>query len=98
VEVQLQVKDWIERLKKELDPEESVCMHLWTRPDIEERAKEKGYNLSANDCDRLLDDMEIHIDSGLGVSWVTVEVYVDNYIRDNNLTKDSNFVENDNDE
>jgi len=59
------MKQWIERLQKDYDPEESVCMHLWTRPDIEEKAKEMGYNLTANNCDNILDHMEIHIDSGL---------------------------------
>ncbi len=70
----MKVKYWIERLQKDYDLEESVCIHLWTRPDIEERAKELGYNFTANDCDLILEDMEHHIDSGLGVSWVTVDI------------------------
>jgi len=94
----MKVKQWIERLQKDYNPEESVCMHLWTRPDIEEKAKERGYNLTEDDCDRILVDMENHIDSGMGVSWVTVEYFVDKYISENNLHQDSELVEDNNDE
>lgn len=94
----MKVKYWIERLQKDYDLEESVCIHLWTRPDIEERAKELGYNFTANDCDLILEDMEHHIDSGLGVSWETVKYYIDDYISENNLDQDPDFVEDDNDE
>jgi len=46
-----------------------ISLHAFMdRPDIEEKAKEMGYNLTANNCDNILDHMEIHIDSGLGVS------------------------------
>ena len=91
----MKVKYWIERLQKDFDPEESICMHLWTRPDTEEKAKEIGYNLTSIDCDRILEDMEHHIDSSMGVSWVTVGCFIDIYISENNLIKDPNFVEDD---
>ena len=76
----MKIKDWIEILQKE-NPEESICMHYWQVGDVMEQAEEMGEELTREEAEQILEDMERHIDSEMGVSWTSVSVGIEDFIR-----------------
>ena len=75
----MKIKDWIEILQKE-NPQESICMHYWQVGDVMEQAEEMGEELTREEAEQILEDMERHIDSEMGVSWTSVSVGIEDFI------------------
>jgi hypothetical protein len=75
----MKIKDWIEILQKE-NPEESICMHYWQVGDVMEQAEEMGEELTREEAEQILEDMERHIDSEMGVSWTNVSAGIEDFI------------------
>ena len=75
----MKIKDWIEILQKE-NPEESICMHYWQVDDVLGKAEEMGEEITREEAEQILEDMERHIDSEMGVSWTSVSVGIEDFI------------------
>lgn len=79
----MQVKELIRELKT-YSPDEEVAYILWTRADIRGVGKENfGVELSNLECDEILADMHNHSDAEYGMTWITVDTFVDDHIRIN---------------
>ena len=94
----MQVKQWIENLQRDFKPDDYVCVHIWQADDIKAKASEMKlpFELTDDDVENILIELEDNIDSSLGVSWVTVEsqieVYVENDPRSNPQDDDETEV------
>jgi hypothetical protein len=76
----MKVKEWIKMLQKS-NPEESVCIHMWQVEDVIEQAKEIGKRVTKNEAQEILEEIEDNIDSELGVSWTTIRIGIEDFIR-----------------
>ena len=77
----MKVKDWIKRLQNEFSPDEEICVHLWQRADVQGVAMDRhNWKLTNEQADEILEDIERHIDSELGVSWMTLYVYIETFV------------------
>ena len=59
---------------------EHVCMIVWSREDVIGYAKnERGHpmKVSNEEADEILDSMESHHDASQGITWLTIDVYLD---------------------
>jgi len=81
----MKIKDWIEILQKE-NPEESICMNYWQVGDVIEKAEEMGEEITREEAEQILEDMERHIDCEYGVSWANVSEGIKDFI--NNRDKE----------
>jgi hypothetical protein len=68
----MKAKDAINFLK-DYDPDEEVCMVLWTVPDVEERAEEMEIEVTPELTASVLAFMERKHDAEIGISWDTVD-------------------------
>jgi hypothetical protein len=66
----------IEHLKG-YDPEEGLCVLIWTRADIRGRAQRMNMNLTDDQLDLLLYRLEHKHDASLGVSWDTIDAFLE---------------------
>ncbi|MBT4309033.1 MAG: hypothetical protein HOD49_01335 [Anaerolineae bacterium] len=58
---------------------DSVALHVWSREDIIGVAKERGWPISPEATDEILENIERHVDCELGITWLTVEIAVDDF-------------------
>ena len=58
---------------------DSVAIHVWSRPDVYRVAWEAGWPISQNMADEILSDVEGHVDSEYGITWLTFENAVDEF-------------------
>lgn len=54
---------------------------MWTPPDVIDLGRRKGYELTLDRANEILEDMDHHADCSIGMTWDTVEYYVDEYVR-----------------
>ena len=74
------VSEWIQRLQNEFKPDQHICIHLWQTDDVISKANEMGVAVTEEEAEDVIEGMEHHIDSSLGVSWITVECGIDDFI------------------
>ncbi len=71
----------IAEIKKRLswcgDDDTIVCAAIWCRQDVLERAKERGIAITNEQADGVLNNMDYKQDCSLGISWDTMDVYLD---------------------
>lgn len=58
---------------------DSVAIHVWSRPDVYRVAWEAGWPISQDMADEILSDVEGHVDSEYGITWLTFENAVDEF-------------------
>jgi hypothetical protein len=75
----MKIKDWIAILQKE-NPEESICMNYWQIGDVLQQAEEMGEEITREEAEQILEDMERHIDCEFGVSWTNVTEGIKDFI------------------
>jgi hypothetical protein len=56
-----------------------VAMALWVREDVIGKAKAMGYTLTNEAADDILDEIDRKQDAELGISWTTLECYIEDY-------------------
>jgi len=61
-----------------------VAIHVWSRPDVYRVAWEAGWPISPDMADEILSDVESHVDSEYGITWMTFENAVDEFYADFN--------------
>ncbi len=75
----MQVKDLIQKLKEWYKPTEHLAVHIWSSDDIKEAAQEMETELSQEDINNVLDNLDNDIDSELGISWDTLRSAIEDY-------------------
>ncbi len=71
------VKDIIDRLHRQWNPDEHIAVAIWSEVDVLERAEEKNMAITregAREIIRLIDDKQ---DCSIGITWDTIDVYLD---------------------
>ena len=61
-----------------------VAIHVWSRPDVYRVAWEAGWPISPDMADEILSDVESHVDSAYGITWLTFENAVQEFYEDFN--------------
>jgi hypothetical protein len=59
-----------------------VAIAIWQRADVLGIAEDQGVKLSPEEADEILDDIDANQDCEYGISWMTLQCYVDDYVRD----------------
>ena len=73
----------IREAKQELDrcgggvEDTIVCVAIWTVEDVIERAYERGMVVTRSQAERILEEMEQKQDASIGISWDTIDSYLD---------------------
>jgi hypothetical protein len=57
-----------------------VAIDIWQRDDIMQRAEQLGAKLSNEDADNILDDIDRRQDCELGITWDTLDCYIQEYV------------------
>ena len=52
----------------------------WSTEDVLHQAKEKGVNLTEDEANEILLQMERKHDADIGISWTTIDVYIDDLV------------------
>ena len=58
---------------------DSVALHVWSRDDVIGLAREMGKNISQDDADEILSNIERHVDSELGITWQTLRYAIGDF-------------------
>ena len=58
-----------------------VAVAIWCREDVIERAKEKDIEVTPEQADDILDEMDHRQDCSYGITWDTIDCYVDELTR-----------------
>jgi hypothetical protein len=58
---------------------DSIAIHLWSREDVISIVNKRGWPISPKATDEILENIERHIDCELGITWLTVEIAVDDF-------------------
>lgn len=69
----------IENLKG-YNPKIHVAVAIWQTDDVLERAKERNIKLTKEEAEEIIDRIDRKQDATLGISWDTIDVYIDDYI------------------
>jgi len=83
----MKVKDLIERLQKEFDPDQEVCAPIWVGDDVIFHMKyvENEIVLTSEDAENIIGAMDYGHDATVGVNWDVLQCYIDSYISENGL-------------
>ena len=52
----------------------------WSTEDVLHQAKQKGVNLTEDEANEILLEMERKHDADIGISWETIDVYIDDLV------------------
>ena len=75
----MQAQDLIQRLKEWYKPGEHLAVHIWSSDDIREAAQEMEGEISQEDINNILDNLDNNIDSEFGISWDTLRGAIEDY-------------------
>ena len=53
---------------------------IWSTEDVLHQAKEKGVKLTEDEANEILLHMERKHDADIGISWSTIDVYIDDLV------------------
>ena len=53
---------------------------IWSTEDVLHQAKEKGVKLTEDEANQILLQMERKHDADIGISWTTIDVYIDDLV------------------
>ena len=53
---------------------------IWSTEDVLHQAKEKGGKLTEDEANQILLQMERKHDADIGISWSTIDVYIDDLV------------------
>jgi hypothetical protein len=76
------VKDVIEHLKG-YKPDEHIATAIWCEEDVLGRAKEQGKKITREQAQEILDTIDRKQDCELGITWDTLDCYIDEAIENN---------------
>ncbi len=76
----MQSKDLIQKLKEWYKPDDHLAVHIWCIDDVLGTADEMGVKLTIDDANNIIDDIDRHIDSELGITWETIKCSIEDYL------------------
>jgi hypothetical protein len=74
------VKELKRRLRTLYKPNDHIAAHLWCSEDVFQVAGEIGETITKKAANEIIDDIDRHIDSELGITWVTIKCVLQNYL------------------
>jgi hypothetical protein len=69
--------DYFQRLHKK---GEHLCILVWSTEDVIGQAQEHHIKITQAEADKIVEDMERHHDASFGVSWSTIDSYLDDLV------------------
>lgn len=69
------VEDAMERLKQ--NGSQCVAVAIWCEDDVLGRAKERGILCTSEQAQEILEEMDRNQDCELGITWTTIDCYLD---------------------
>jgi hypothetical protein len=69
---------------------------FWAIEDIIYTAEEMGYTLNEKQAKEVLEEAKHRHDASIGINWDVLQVHIDFYVEENNITENSVGVEHDN--
>ena len=73
------VAEEIKRLQNQ-DPNEEICLIIWSLEDVEHQAKEDGVELTDQECVDVLGMLKKYHDCSYGISWDTISSHIDTIV------------------
>jgi len=67
----------LDLIKNQYKAKEHICLIIWSKEDVLERAKERGIKITIPDAETIIDEMEQRHDASIGVCWDTIDCYLD---------------------
>ena len=64
------------------EPTDIVAIVIWTEGDVLGKAKERGIVLTKEQAGEILDRIDHKQDASIGISWDTIDVYLNDYVRE----------------
>ena len=74
------VKEYIKQLNAIYEPDDTIAVHLWGTDDAIGFASERNQILTQKEAEEVIENMHRKCDSELGLTWVTLEFWVDEII------------------
>lgn len=71
------VSDVIVKLNENYQPDEHIAVAIWCEDDVIGRARERHKVVSREQAQRILDTIDNKQDCSLGISWDTLDFYID---------------------
>ncbi len=65
------------RERLQMDNNQHVAVAIWCEDDVLGRAKERGISCTREQAQEILDYMDSHQDCELGITWTTIDCYLD---------------------
>lgn len=81
------IREAIKHLAESYQPDEPCCLILWTSEDVRGVADSMGKKITDEQVADVLEHIEHHHDASLGVTWLTLEMAVDDIVKDEDETK-----------
>lgn len=72
----MKVKEAINHLEN-YNPDEEICLIIWTGDDVKAIAKEKGMELTDKQITEAVSTLERRHDASIGISWDVIDVNLD---------------------
>lgn len=76
------VGDLVKRLNETYDAKDFVAVAIWTTEDVIMRGRERGITITQEQAEGILDLVERKQDCELGISWMTIDVFTDDYFNE----------------
>ena len=70
-----------------MNPEESVCIHMWGVDDVIQQANEMDEKVTRKEAQIILEEIESNIDSECGVSWNNINSGIEDFIKNKKKNK-----------
>lgn len=71
------VKEVIDRLNRLYKPDEHIAVAIWCEDDVIGRADEGNMSITLEEARQILATIEDKQDCSLGITWDTIDVYLD---------------------
>ena len=79
------VKEVIRDLHSSHNHYDVICALIWTIEDVMREAEEKGIKITKREAETILNQMEHDHDACCGISWQTIDSYLDDMQSEKNI-------------
>jgi hypothetical protein len=82
-EMEMTTGKWaLDFIKGQYKPTEHICLIIWCVEDVIHRAEERGLQVTKQQTEEIIDEMEHRHDATIGVSWDTIDTYLNDIERE----------------
>lgn len=86
------VNELIKRLRNTYKPDDVIVAHIWQPEDVIMRADERGIEITQEEAEDAILDIEHHLDCELGITWITIDCAIDNILEGREEVKDGTDI------